>query len=388
MSARYWVHLRRTLCSVCCAHLIGCHASWQALRSEEAELQGMAADAEAELGSAPQPEQAPRPGGRAAELAELRDMARAEAAELLARVRRPTCLQQRRTTQRADLCMCAREQPAGGRSGCWMVAALWSGSWGTLCSVGPACPAPNQISQGLAECMAWLLGWGFGPCYAVSRCCAHAPSWDSTRLTRACLGGDWPAAQRMADTLGLPGAQAQDLEAEVEEALLPVDVVDAREAVLEVRAPVKTGSMAQIHGMCDGMCEVEPQRDCRGCPALLAWMSAGACYALVGACRAVFSGRCWQPAGLLPVPPPAAEAPSGTRRCARARAVMRPRCSLTTSSVCTSASPRRSAGASRCVHAPAGGAAPWLVGVQGRRPCPIAECRALKPAVSWSGLAS
>ena len=47
----------------------------------------MAADAEAELGSEPQPEQGP--GARAAELTELRDMARAEAAELQGRVRQP-----------------------------------------------------------------------------------------------------------------------------------------------------------------------------------------------------------------------------------------------------------------------------------------------------------
>jgi len=187
MSARYWGHLCRTLCSVCRAHLIGCHASRQALRSEEAELQGMAADAEAELGSAPQPEQAPRPGGRAAELAELRDMARAEAAELLARVRRPTCLQQRRTTQRADLCMCAREQPAGGRSGCWMVAALWSGSWGTLGSVGPACPAGACGVHGLAS---GLGIWALLCCEPLLRTRAILGLHETdTRMSRGRLAG-------------------------------------------------------------------------------------------------------------------------------------------------------------------------------------------------------
>ncbi len=117
-------------------------ASRQALRSEEAELQGMAADAEAELGAASQPEQEPRPGGRAAELAELRDMARAEAAELLARVRRPARLRQRRARQRAELrCMHASSrQVAALGAGWWQYSVR---QWGALCSVGPACPAPT-----------------------------------------------------------------------------------------------------------------------------------------------------------------------------------------------------------------------------------------------------
>ena len=62
---------------------------WQALRAEVAELRGMAASAEADLLSAQEvgsSGSAPAPG----ELEELRDMAQAEAAELLVRVRSPS----------------------------------------------------------------------------------------------------------------------------------------------------------------------------------------------------------------------------------------------------------------------------------------------------------
>lgn len=59
---------------------------WQALRAEVAELRGMAASAEADLASAQEvggSGGAPAPG----ELEELRDMAQAETAELLAQAR-------------------------------------------------------------------------------------------------------------------------------------------------------------------------------------------------------------------------------------------------------------------------------------------------------------
>lgn len=68
---------------------MGRHVSyivWQALRAEVAELRGMAASAEADLRSAQEvggSGSAPAPG----ELEELRDMAQAEAAELLAQAR-------------------------------------------------------------------------------------------------------------------------------------------------------------------------------------------------------------------------------------------------------------------------------------------------------------
>ena len=73
-----------------CRHVLcrECFTAWQALRAEVAELRGMAASAEADLRSAQEVGgggSAPAPG----ELEELRDMAQAEAAELLARVRSP-----------------------------------------------------------------------------------------------------------------------------------------------------------------------------------------------------------------------------------------------------------------------------------------------------------
>ena len=96
-----------------------------------------------------------------------------------------------------------------------------------------------------------------------------------------------------------------------------------------------------------GFCETEPQaagavRHCRHgrrrAPVTRARMRAGPSF--------TYSRQ--QRAGLLAVPLARRRGGSGARRCARARAARRPRCSRSTSSACTSALPRRSAGASRC----------------------------------------